>query len=81
VNTQPGLSVENIVGLEWNWKKKMNFFVAAIFFIANYHIMSSGQINFHKNRAFSYIKNISFLNKNQQLAERFSIAQRYNNHR
>jgi hypothetical protein len=73
------LSVENIVGLEWNWKKKMKIFVAAIFFIANYHIVSSGQINFHKNSAFS--KNISFLNKNQQLAECFSIAQRYNNYR
>jgi hypothetical protein len=59
VKSNPGLSVEKIVGFKWNLKK-MKFLVAAIFFIANYHIASSGQINFHKNTAFSHTKNISF---------------------
>jgi hypothetical protein len=58
VNSNCGLSAENIVGIEWNLKKKMKFSVAAIFFIANYYIVSSGKVNFqgkvnfHKTSVF-----------------------------
>jgi hypothetical protein len=33
-------------------EKKMKFLVAAIFFIANYHFVSSGRVFFPKARAF-----------------------------